>query len=106
MRKIKEVFALEIAQGYANWEVMEKKIHAALNLVDNSFKILRQEGEEDTPVKMPDAVAFRVKKPHGEFCYEIASPRLRNGELWCSGLNVGGYNPEGVPIFFSKGVSF
>lgn len=106
MRKIKDVLVAEIDQGLVNWDKLSAKLHAALQMVGNDFESITAEGQKVNG-KFSDEITFRIKKSKFEvFCYKLIEPRFRNGELWCTGLQVGTYNQAGRPIFHQEAIRF
>jgi len=103
MKEIKEVLLTEIKQGYINWEKLQQKLHAVLNLVDNKFDCIRDDNLQKTEIKLENAVTIDVKELNGnKKIYKIFSPKFLNGKLYCSGLQVGSYDLKNKPFFINK----
>ena len=94
MRKIKEVLSLEISMNIVNWEKLEKKIYFVLEIVNGDFKQIKT-GSSSKYIPLEDAVTFKTKDAK---CIKLFSPRLKGGNLWCSGIQNGLYNSTGKPI--------
>ena len=102
MQEIKLVLNREISEGLINWEKLEQKIHASLNMVDNKFKSMRQDGVE-SEVKFKDSLMFFGKY---ETPYRLIKPRFLNGKLVCSGKQIGYKDFKGNPFFPNPPVVF
>ena len=96
MKEIKQILENEITLGLINWDKLEKKIHAALNFVDNKFDVVRDDGGEAKQMRLKDAITFKY-----DVCRAIMliKPRFQNGKLMCTGINRGLYDLKGMPAF-------
>jgi hypothetical protein len=105
MRLIKTVLQNEIDLGYIKWPKLEAKIDAALNIVDNNFDVVRNDGVNEQ-IKMKDALTFRVSAYKPPKCIKLLKPRLFKGHYWCSGVQYGLYDLRGVPFFPTPALEF
>jgi hypothetical protein len=105
MRLIKTVLQNEIDLDYIKWPKLEAKIDAALNIVDNNFDAVRNDGVVDH-IKMKDALTFRVSAYKPPKCIKLIQPRLFKGHYWCSGVQYGLYDLRGVPFFPTPALEF
>lgn len=98
MQRIKKVLDLPIQKGIINWPKLEEKIHAALSLVKGDFNSYKPDGEK-IELKLSDALDFDVNTPKGIFIYKIFKPKFIDGDLYCSGYQLGFYKENGQPWF-------
>jgi len=95
MKEIKQAIEHEISLGLINWDKLEKKIHAALNFVDNKFDVVRDNGQVKQ-MKLRDALTFKYDANRAIM---LIKPRFQNGKLLCTGINRGLYDLKGIPAF-------
>jgi hypothetical protein len=88
---VRKVLNLLIERGYVNWDVLSKKLHAALDTVDNGFRKIRNVSDlkEQSAFNLEDAISFHVKVEHCFYSYKLFKLRFRNGSLECSGFQSG-----------------
>ena len=90
MQLIKRVLELPIKRGIINWAKLEAGIHAALNTVDNKFEKVRDPSTgECIQMRTEDALTTGVKVKDKSYTYKLYSPRFKNGNLYCSGFEMG-----------------
>lgn len=107
MKRISEVLALEISEGSVDWEgVLKQKVDAALRCVDNTFEGVREEDGTKHTFYLKDELTFRVKKFGTIFCYKLIQPRFIGAnyggvasDYYCSGIQIGTYGENMMPIF-------
>lgn len=97
MRKIKDILSLEISKGAINWEKLQQRIFAALELTHGNFKSMNVSGEE-VKLKLDDAVTFKCENR----CIKLFTTRFINGELWCNGYQTGFYGEGGKPVMIPE----
>jgi hypothetical protein len=98
MKKVKEVLDGFLQMGELNWERLEQKIHVALEIVDNKFDGIRDDGKL-TGLKVKDSLSFATKNKD---CIKLIHVKFLNGELWCDGLQLGKYDLKHRPYFTTQ----
>jgi len=103
MRAIKSLFEKEIDNGSINWLKLESKIHGALMVLENKYTASTLDGKK-VEAKWMDALDFPCvnKDTNIKRCYRIIKPRLINGKLMCSGLQIGVFDKLGKPVLIQK----
>lgn len=103
MKKIKDLFEKEIADGSINWNKLSAKIHTALPILEGEYNTSTIDGKK-LNAKFRDALDFPCVSPATKIkrCYRIFSPRFINGKLYCSGLQIGVFDKLGKPVLIQK----
>jgi len=106
VKKLYDVFAMEIHAGYINWDKFAQKVFAALELINRKVSVNTDDGETQRALALSDELTLRVMRHGTPYCYKIISPRFKDGDLWCSGFQAGHYDAMGKPVMTSPKVNF
>jgi hypothetical protein len=96
MNRVDLVLSNYISQGKINWDTLEKKLTAFLDVVGHNPTAVDPQGNV---IKIADATTFRIKDDGVNVAIKLNKVRFHMGHIYIESYQKGVYDENGKPMF-------